>query len=172
VRERARELMSGVACRAGIHLRKVRNPDVTSKLAADLVRVVADARRDRDVVFVASDPFSVNVKNELADLVKRRGFTLLEPRSLSAHPTRSTIEGILDAGVENTLLALCGALLPYEAGHSTYHDIALARLIWRQQLDADAVTSHIGNHTEHRRTVTPPISTCYHPWRDDDAAVF
>jgi len=142
-------------CAVGIHLRKLLNS--TGHRGSAAARVEFDAalngtlpgapRGDDNLVsssstrlhstpyvLVASDPFSVALKAELDARAKELGFRLVDVAKFETRITRATAEGILDAVLDLSLLALCDVVLPLQIEHSTFHDVALARMAWRRHL--------------------------------------
>lgn len=152
-------------CVAGIHLRKVKgNENGTDRdIVARLHEVFATRRSPSAAVFVAADPFSEGAKAYLDHVVLENGFQLITVETLAEHPTRSSVEGVLDAAAEATILGTCDMIIPFDSSYSTFHDTILGRIAWRQALDVPTVTRYINNKTSPSTDLSPPSSDCYTP---------
>eukprot|EP00633_Aureoumbra_lagunensis_P002302 CAMPEP_0197294174 /NCGR_PEP_ID=MMETSP0890-20130614/31363_1 /TAXON_ID=44058 ORGANISM="Aureoumbra lagunensis, Strain CCMP1510" /NCGR_SAMPLE_ID=MMETSP0890 /ASSEMBLY_ACC=CAM_ASM_000533 /LENGTH=394 /DNA_ID=CAMNT_0042769401 /DNA_START=965 /DNA_END=2149 /DNA_ORIENTATION=+ len=169
IRERVQAHLYRKSCLAGVHLRKVRKVSENTLLVKNLLRALENVKpKAGHGVFIASDPYSMKVKHDIENALQKRGIELVNIKSISAHPTRSTWEGLIDAAVENTYLGFCDNIFPHRVGFSTYHDIAFARMVWRHAVSAKNLLAMIkvqkfNNETATDAIITPNV-TCYYPW--------
>jgi len=152
-------------CAIGIHLRKEKN---IVRLVAELNETIDELKENAGGVFLAYDPFSFEAAEKIETIVKERGLALITVDKFEDHVTRATVNGLLDAVVDHTLLSSCDYLLPFQIERSTYHDTALGRVVWRHHLDKDAIRRVIGRpDTTHNSPpdtrLPPPLADCYFP---------
>lgn len=161
-------------CAMGLHLRKERYAEkLLPQINATMTAILADPTRypPPAKVFLASDPFSLDVADKIVTILKSRGFELLEAEKFEDRVTRMTINGLLDAVVDHSILSSCDFLLPMQIERSTFHDTALARLIWRRHLHQDIIRSFINRTVDLHNAppnipdtrLPPPLAACYFP---------
>ncbi|KAJ1449707.1 hypothetical protein M885DRAFT_534733 [Pelagophyceae sp. CCMP2097] len=125
-------------CDVGVHLRKKLDEGMPFHHlerdlddAMQLAKTFADKLGRQVGIFIATDAYSDSAAKKLLGRAEAFGARVLSLDMETQTVTRSTIAGWIDATAENELLSHCHELLPRQTGASTFHDIALARLVSR-----------------------------------------
>lgn len=147
------EKRHGVQCALAIHLRKSdQSKKKPSKVTTpDLVVAAYEEARNqsggRRGVYVANDDLSTVTRRYLITALERRTDAILFPPITSGKPTRQSVDGLRDALAENFFLSKCFDIMPRGTGYSTFHDVALARMIFEQSWTQDRVDNFIDTYT-------------------------
>lgn len=140
---------AGVSCALAVHLRKVDRGKLSSQSftrAAIAAFYVASSRTGETGVYLASDDRSLMTRRVLVNALKDTSAVLLAPVT-SLKATRGTVDGIQIALAENLLLSTCYDLFPPGTGTSTFHDVALARLVFEQQWPQSRINHFVNKYT-------------------------
>ena len=107
-------------------------------------------------VYVAADKQSGPVKKKLVRDLEKAGIPIIDP--IAKDPSRMTMAGMYDAAAELIFLSTCEDIVPRGLGHSTFHDVAVARSAYLHGWSQNRIRSFVNfgkPHTNMKHAFVP-----------------